>query len=356
MKKDNGTFSDSARYSIACSFSYMCNINQYKLLKKCSNKKDLAEWNTWRENNPHEEVYLQGADLENFYLYKANLQDAKLQQANCSGAEFHFANCKNSNFSISNCYGADFECADCQGAHFRHADCRDAVFWGTNCRNAKFLDADCSDAKFLASDCRGVEFFNTGLQNTDLRNVVFDNSTQFIGCNINNDTDCSNSSLSTIIIDQGTRSKLEQNIRRNSWNEWYSSQKKFHNKIVTLPIRFFWLISDYGCSTKRILVWFTFFIFLFSCIYTLFPNILALNGKQLEGANFWQMLAFSASTMVTLGFSNINVAITEQGPSNWGMLIVTLNLMVGYFMLAVLVTRLSILFQTMGPGHVSLDR
>lgn len=66
------------------------------------------------------------------------------------------------------------------------------------------------------------------------------------------------------------------------------------------------------------------------------------------------MLAFATSTMVTLGFSEINVAIdpVTNRASFPGMLAVTSNLMAGYFMLAVLVTRLAILFQTLGPGYV----
>jgi hypothetical protein len=34
------------------------------------------------------------------------------------------------------------------------------------------------------------------------------------------------------------------------------------------------------------------------------------------------------------------------------MIVVTLNLLTGYFLLAVLVTRLAVLFQTMAPGYV----
>lgn len=106
---------------------------------------------------------------------------------------------------------------------------------------------------------------------------------------------------------------------------------------------------------------------IFALCYTLFPQLLELNddpldvmlcewltglyGEPWDIAHFGQMAAFSASTMVTLGFSNINVA-TTGGPNMAGMVIVTLNLLVGYFMLAVLVTRLAILFQTMGPGYV----
>jgi hypothetical protein len=46
------------------------------------------------------------------------------------------------------------------------------------------------------------------------------------------------------------------------------------------------------------------------------------------------------------------VAVTKGVP-HWGELfVVTCNLLWGYFLLAVLVTRLAIMFQTLGPGYV----
>ena len=56
---------------------------------------------------------------------------------------------------------------------------------------------------------------------------------------------------------------------------------------------------------------------------------------------------FAAATMVTLGFGNINTA----SGSLLGMFVVVINLMTGYFLLAVLVTRLAVLSQTMAPGY-----
>jgi hypothetical protein len=64
--------------------------------------------------------------------------------------------------------------------------------------------------------------------------------------------------------------------------------------------------------------------------------------------HFPQMCFFSAATMMTLGFGNINAA----RESYFGMFVVLTNLMTGYGLLAVLVTRLAIMFQTMAPGYV----
>jgi len=41
---------------------------QYDMLKRCSEKKDMTEWNQWRNNNPVQDVFLEGADLKKCWL------------------------------------------------------------------------------------------------------------------------------------------------------------------------------------------------------------------------------------------------------------------------------------------------
>ena len=36
---------------------------QYDLLKRCSDTRDITAWNQWRKDHPQEEVLLDGADL-----------------------------------------------------------------------------------------------------------------------------------------------------------------------------------------------------------------------------------------------------------------------------------------------------
>lgn len=54
----------------------------YDLLKSCSDKKDMTEWNEWRENNPNEDILLEGQDFTGWYLkgadlYKGGIIDTK---------------------------------------------------------------------------------------------------------------------------------------------------------------------------------------------------------------------------------------------------------------------------------------
>jgi hypothetical protein len=49
---------------------YKCDIEAYRMLKRCSDAKDMTEWNEWRKENPQEEIYLQGACLRFFSYVK----------------------------------------------------------------------------------------------------------------------------------------------------------------------------------------------------------------------------------------------------------------------------------------------
>ena len=59
-----------------------CNIEQYKMLIRCSKNNDISEWNEWRDKNTEEKIWLAGANLR-----WAKLQGAKLRHANLQGAE-----------------------------------------------------------------------------------------------------------------------------------------------------------------------------------------------------------------------------------------------------------------------------
>lgn len=69
------------------------NEEQYKILKSCSEKKDISEWNLFRKEHPDEEIWLEGANLS-----EAHLEDAELQGAHLEGA----------NLMIARLEGADY--------------------------------------------------------------------------------------------------------------------------------------------------------------------------------------------------------------------------------------------------------
>ena len=358
---------------------HFCDIEQYAMLLRCSKKYDMTEWNEWRKANPDIEIRLQGADFFFAYLQKANFEDAysewaQFHYADCKGAQFRYAHCEGAHFEEAHCEGANFVWADCERAYFEEAHCEGANFAWADCERAYFEEAHCEGANFAWADCEGANFYRVYCEGALFRFAQFSSSTKFFGCTIDDASDFSYTALESIMVEPGKRARMEYNIRRFAWERRYREQveplrRAFQiNGLQTVgkilfpllawlylfPVRFFWYVSDYGYSTGRVIKFFIFFILLFALLYTFLPQMLMLNGNLIDAPlpeRFLQMLAFATSTMVTLGFSNINVAAEGGKPDLAGMLMVSCNLIVGYFMLAVLVTRLSILFQSMGPGE-----
>ena len=321
---------------------------------------------------------------------RAHCEEAKFIRARCERADFSGARCDGADFSGARCNGADFSGAHCDGADFSDAHCKKANFIKAHCKGANFSDAYCEKANFSSAHCEGANFTKASLLSTQFIKAFVNTESVYRKCEIDDRADFSNAGLSSVMIELRKKAKLEQNIRRMRWEKWCELKKRATLKrlvkktwfawlrkhpmspkglaglfallclVPVLSVRFFWYVSDYGHSTTRIICWFLYFIGFFAVLYTLFPSILNFtNGDVLTLQGFWnyvahfmQMFAFAASTMVTLGFSIITVVIAQNQPHFLGMLAVTINLMVSYFMLAVLVTRLSILFQTLGPRHV----
>ncbi|MDP2077553.1 MAG: pentapeptide repeat-containing protein [Sulfuricurvum sp.] len=71
----------------------------YQLLKKCSDAKDLTEWNEHRKATNYTPINLRFADLRDFYLKKAELQYVDLRGARLERAEFYLANTEEMRFS-----------------------------------------------------------------------------------------------------------------------------------------------------------------------------------------------------------------------------------------------------------------
>lgn len=55
---------------------------QYEMLKRCSQKQDMREWNELCKEHPEEEILLEQADFTVAHLEDANLLGAHLKGAN----------------------------------------------------------------------------------------------------------------------------------------------------------------------------------------------------------------------------------------------------------------------------------
>lgn len=338
-----------------------CYIDHYRLLKQCVEQNNAAKWNDWRNKNPNVKIKLCGAEMQNWNISYANLIDVDFMESNLSGTIFNRCKLKNSIFICAKCNGTFFLNTDCEEAFFLESDLTNARFSSSNCKKSLFENSKCYETRFTSTDISDSSFNNAHLENTwfvqstcngtTFINSYFSNLTEFMNCIFDNKMTISDHLIGTPRTDIGTRIKFEHNCRIHNWNEWYNNSDESH--LIVLFVKFFWYISDYGYSTKRILAFFSLFILFFTSVYYVFPEMLSLNGVTLKSATFFSMLTFACSTMVTLGFSNINVSVVNGAPNTWGMFVVSMNLIVGYFMLAVLVTRLGILFQSLGPGYVA---
>lgn len=309
---------------------------QYDLLKRCSDKKDMTDWNKWQEEHWEEGIWLQGVDLngahlENAELWNANLENADLREAHLENANLWLGHMVNANLM-----GVHLENANLSGAHLEHA-------WG----NGAYL--------------RGACFSNAKLQGANFSAAIVDGETIVWDCEVDNKTNFMGVGLDSARIEPETKQILEYNIRRMNWEQWYRGKSeniliiRIH-QLLTLPVRLFWYVSNYGLSTWRII--FTFFIlaFFFAAIYYVCgilnpPGIVSslFEGKE-RLVPVWlvpfRTIYFSIVTMTTLGFGDMHA----NCQSFLGHLLLTVQVILGYALLGALVTRFAVLFTVGGPA------
>jgi hypothetical protein len=183
---------------------------------------------------------------------------------------------------------------------------------------------------------------------THIEYCTFDKKTNFTGVGLDSAT-----------IDPGLKTALKDNIRRLAWKKWLSQDNWKVRILKNIFVRPFWVLTDYGSSTQRII--FSFFILsiLFGAVYFAFESIPGLQGvvKDLrvepEPAIWhvlWRSMYFSIVTMTTLGFGDMHAV---RSADIWGFLgsfLLSLQVILGYVMLGALVTRLGILFTNDAPA------
>ena len=164
-----------------------CDLDQYEMLKHCSEKKDTTEWNQWRKEHRGKEILLEGAKFRRAFLEGANFKDAHL---------------KESNFSLAHLEGSFFHKAFLQGASLKNAHLQDAVFPG----------ADMSGTNVIAANVNGFTSFWKCKVNRYCRDRKF--------------TDFSGVSVNVARIEPSVKQLLEYNVRRKNWEEWCQSENE----------------------------------------------------------------------------------------------------------------------------------
>ncbi len=345
---------------------------QYDMLKRCSEKKDMAEWNEWRVNNPEKDVLLERAKLDESYLEGALLNEGVaewgnkeyvftgevyLESANLVDAHLEYAHLYRAHLENAYLWRTHLEDADLRGVHLENADLGSA-----HLKNTILMDAHLENANLGGAHLENVDLEDTHLENAilwkaHLENANFeratvDGKTLVWECELDRMTNFQGVGLGSIRIDPQTKQLLEYNIRRMNWEKWYSKYPQL--KRLVKP---FWLMSDYGLSTSRII--FTFFglAIVFANIYyhwgRIAPPGIVRNlfvGENGMAVSWWlvplRTLYFSIVTMTTLGFGDMYA----NAHSVWGHIMLSLQVILGYVLLGALVTRFAVLFTAGGPA------
>jgi len=389
---------------------------QYEMLKLCSENKDTTEWNKWREDNPHENImlegallpgaelrsanlkhahleraillgahleeadlfdsYLEGINLGRAYLTGANLKHAYLQGADLFEAHLEDTNLKHAYLEEAILLGAHLEGADLSNAylegvnlgrvHLEEANLKHAHLQGANLSEAHLEDTNLKHAHLegailLGAQLEGANLSFTHLMDADFSRSIVNGKTLLWECEVNRYTKFEGVGLGNMRIYPKTKQLLEYNIRRMNWEKWYSKKNKSLPEICNLiiwlmkrPIHIFWAISDYGMSTGRIIVSFFGLAFIFAAAYRLCPSLVAFNGKTTvqDFHNFLHAFYFSVVTMTTMGLGDI-----AANPDSWqGQLLLILQVILGYILLGTLITRLVVLFTSGGPADKFADK
>ncbi|PKL04701.1 MAG: hypothetical protein CVV54_04260 [Synergistetes bacterium HGW-Synergistetes-1] len=300
------------------------------------------------------------ANLEGAKFGDAILENANLSEANLKDTSFNGANLKNANLDGANLKEANLWQTNLQNANLQFTDFTDATLWMVNIENANLKDAVLKGT-FMCGEMvlKDIKDTKTNLKGANFTGTTVNGETMIRCCTIDEKTNFTMVGLDSAKVEPSLLAALKTNIRRIAWNNYYKEQEKsLWGRIKTLPIRLFWWLSDYGSNTVRISKTFLVVSLSFTLVYLaiayLNPDPAVLSNLKITGnwwLNFMSAFCFAVSTMVTLGFGGINVAIQESAPwaTFFALFFVTFNLMIGYFILAVLVTRLGILFQSLAP-------
>jgi len=397
-----------------------CDQEQYDMLKRCSDKKDMTEWNEWRKANPEEEILLEGMDLIKSNLDDVNLSSAHLENSKLRGSYLKHADFENAHLESADLSLAHLDCADLaeahleksrlshafirystlekahlegsdltnahlegaalNGANLTRASLKDAdlqratleesclkeadlshahlehvdLIWA-NLKNANLFGAHLENAHVISADLRKAMLSNAHLQGADFgpelgktrlegaffENAIMNGSTLIWHCSVDRCTNFQGVGLDSARIDTGTKQLLEYNIRRNNWDDWYKE-----HCLLRWPVWLFWLISDYGLRTWRVIATFFGLAIAFGVVYWLCPSCVMVNDVVGDIRGFWHALYFSVVTMTTLGFGDI-----AANPDSWGgQTLLMLQVILGYVLLGALVTRFAVLFTAGGPA------
>jgi hypothetical protein len=290
-----------------------------------------------------------------------HLEGAVFNGAKMNGIKLKYTNLANSLF-----YNVHME-----GAELLKISLKNASFTGVYLSRAYLHTVDFSQSKWSRINLRNARIFCSNLFDMKCQYIDITDKTEFNECEINSNTVLENTSIE-LIKNNKVKSQLTYSIRRYKWDQWYEDDGSEEEQSVWLKhklLRLFWFCSDYGYSTKRIVSSFLISALFFALLYWasgvydylfnnsnqiwglvegLFQNQGTILMYPLTFAAIVRSVYFSVVTMTTLGFGDIYANYS----SVIGHTILVIQVIIGYVLLAVLVTRMSVLFSNNGPTYI----
>jgi len=328
--------------------------DQYKMLLRCSEKRDMTEWNEWRKSNPQAPVHLKKVDL-----FEAHLEDAELFEANLEGAMLIKANLEGAILFEAHLEDAELNEAHLEGANLIKARLEGANLFKAHLENAELFEANLKGAIFIGACLEGANIGRANMENTNFSIAILDGKTIIWDCTISEETDFTATGLDSARIKPILKERLKGNIRKIQWMDYWRAKR-----FMRLPVWLFWQISDYGRSTTQIAKWFIASALYFALLYyvlclgdyyyfsdTSDPGIISGLFMFEHGPIDYLTLMirsvyFSIVTMTTLGFGDMKA----YPYSNWGHICLIFQVLLGYVLLGALVTRFAVLFTSSGPS------
>ena len=179
---------------------------QYDMLKRCLEMKDITEWNEWRKKHPQKDVDLDG---QNFCSWDLN------------GTHFSTQEAIDNERRVS-----------LKKTNFRHIHAEKAIFHHTYLTNTKFNLAHLQSADFHDAHLEGAIFYKADIRGASFRSTIVNGESSFWKCKVRRycnkgkGTDFEGVALDAVRIDPGTKQLLEYNIRRKNWEEWYKEHSR----------------------------------------------------------------------------------------------------------------------------------
>ena len=241
--------------------------DQNKKLLRCSEKKDMTEWNEWRKDNKEISVLLERANLMGAHLEGAYLIEAHLERTNLIGAHLERAYLGEAHLEGAILMGAHLEGAILAKAHLERANLGEAHLEGANLigadlecaslakahlEGANLNDANLEGASLAEAHLEGAELRETNLEGADCSSAILDGKTLIWNCNINEETDFTGTGLDSARVEPRLKVKLQGNIRRKQWEEWYEEGSKLKQQYKKLIVKPFLISVNYNTRLTTI--------------------------------------------------------------------------------------------------------